>query len=110
MLGGMGGTVRAKLTFLLVAWLAAFIVVMLLFLVFGWLLEELPLAGRALVISGVLTITMTQLAFASHQPDPPEPQPRPTYRLTPQLFARCAPRALPPARGSTYLRVSISTL
>jgi antibiotic biosynthesis monooxygenase (ABM) superfamily enzyme len=63
MLGGMGGTVRAKLTFLLVAWLAAFIVVMLLFLVFGWLLEELPLAGRALVISGVLTITMTQLAL-----------------------------------------------
>jgi antibiotic biosynthesis monooxygenase (ABM) superfamily enzyme len=40
--------------------LSAFVIVMALFLAFGSVLDDLPLAGRALAISGVLAITMTQ--------------------------------------------------
>lgn len=54
---------KARIEFLVLAWLSAFVIVMALFLAFGSVLDELPLAGRALVISGVLVITMTQLAL-----------------------------------------------
>jgi antibiotic biosynthesis monooxygenase (ABM) superfamily enzyme len=54
---------KARIEFLLLAWLSAFVIVMALFLAFGWVLDDLPLAGRALVISGVLVITMTQLVL-----------------------------------------------
>lgn len=54
---------KARIEFLLLAWLSAFVIVMALLLAFGWVLDDLPLAGRALVISGVLVITMTQLAL-----------------------------------------------
>ncbi len=54
---------KARVTFVLVSWLAAFITVMALFLVFGSTLEDLPVPLRALVISGVLTVSMTQLAI-----------------------------------------------
>jgi antibiotic biosynthesis monooxygenase (ABM) superfamily enzyme len=54
---------KARLTFVLLAWAAAFIVVMALFLAFGDTLEDLPVPLRALTISGVLTVAMTQLAM-----------------------------------------------
>ena len=54
---------KARVTFVLLAWLAAFVIVMALFLAFGTQLRELPLALRALVISGVLVVTMTQVAI-----------------------------------------------
>ena len=54
---------KARIEFLLLAWLSAFVIVMALFLAFGWVLDDLPLAARALVISGVLVITMTQLVL-----------------------------------------------
>jgi antibiotic biosynthesis monooxygenase (ABM) superfamily enzyme len=52
---------KARVTFLLLAWLAAFIIVMALFAAFP--LGDLPLALRALVISGVLSISMTQFVI-----------------------------------------------
>jgi antibiotic biosynthesis monooxygenase (ABM) superfamily enzyme len=54
---------KARITFVLLAWLAAFIIVMALFLAFGGTLEDLPLPLRALAISGVLVVAMTQLAI-----------------------------------------------
>jgi len=57
------GTVKRKLTFLLLAWLAAFLIVIALFEVFGSELQDLPLAPRALVISGVLVLSMTQVVI-----------------------------------------------
>jgi antibiotic biosynthesis monooxygenase (ABM) superfamily enzyme len=54
---------KARIEFLVLAWLSAFVIVMALFLAFGSVLDDLPLAGRALLISGVLVITMTQLAL-----------------------------------------------
>jgi antibiotic biosynthesis monooxygenase (ABM) superfamily enzyme len=54
---------KARLTFVLLGWLAAFIVVMALFFAFGDTLEDLPVPLRALVISGVLTVAMTQFAI-----------------------------------------------
>ncbi len=53
---------KARLAFILLAWSAAFIIVILLFLVVPQV-KDLPLALRALAISGVLSITMTQLAI-----------------------------------------------
>ena len=53
---------KARLAFILLAWSAAFVIVMLLFLVVPQV-KDLPLALRALAISGVLSITMTQLAI-----------------------------------------------
>jgi antibiotic biosynthesis monooxygenase (ABM) superfamily enzyme len=50
---------RARLTFLLLVWASAFVIVMALFLVFGDELRELPLALRALAISGVLSVSMS---------------------------------------------------
>lgn len=52
---------KVRLVFLLLTWLSAFVIVMALFLAFGDELRDLPLALRALVISGVLSISMTQL-------------------------------------------------
>jgi antibiotic biosynthesis monooxygenase (ABM) superfamily enzyme len=57
------GTVKRKLTFLLLAWLAAFLIVIALFEVLGSELQDLALAPRALVISGVLVLTMTQVVI-----------------------------------------------
>jgi antibiotic biosynthesis monooxygenase (ABM) superfamily enzyme len=53
---------KARLAFILLAWSAAFLIVMLLFLVVPQV-KDLPLALRAVAISGVLSITMTQLAI-----------------------------------------------
>jgi antibiotic biosynthesis monooxygenase (ABM) superfamily enzyme len=53
---------RTRVTFVLLSWLAAFIIVMALFLAVPDV-KDLPLALRALAISGVLTITMTQIAI-----------------------------------------------
>ena len=50
---------KARVAFLLLAWLAAFTIVMALFVAFGTQLEELPLPLRALAISGVLVVTMS---------------------------------------------------
>jgi antibiotic biosynthesis monooxygenase (ABM) superfamily enzyme len=52
---------RMRLVFLLLTWLSAFVIVMALFLTFGDELRDFPLALRALVISGVLSISMTQV-------------------------------------------------
>jgi antibiotic biosynthesis monooxygenase (ABM) superfamily enzyme len=54
---------KARVTFLLLSWLAAFLIVMALFLVAGGTLTDLPLPLRALTISGVLVVSMTQLAI-----------------------------------------------
>ena len=53
---------KARLSFLLLTWLAAFLIVMALLLAVPQL-KDFPLAVRALAISGVLSITMTQLAI-----------------------------------------------
>ncbi len=64
-LGSSGGLCaeRTRLTFVLLMWLAASLTVMALFLVLGRTLEDLPVPLRALVISGVLTVTLSQLAI-----------------------------------------------
>ena len=54
---------KARVTFVLLAWLAAFVIVMALFFVAGGTLDDLPLPLRALAISGVLVVAMTQLAI-----------------------------------------------
>jgi len=54
---------RDKLVFVGLAWLAAYVIVMVLLLVFGDRMLELPLALRSLVVSGVLVISMTQLVI-----------------------------------------------
>jgi antibiotic biosynthesis monooxygenase (ABM) superfamily enzyme len=45
------------------AWIFAFGIVMALFLLLGDELSAMPLALRALLISGVLVVTMTQLVI-----------------------------------------------
>ena len=55
--------VTARLKFVLLAWLAAFLIVMALFAAFGAQLDDLPLPLRALAISGVLVVSMTQVAL-----------------------------------------------
>jgi antibiotic biosynthesis monooxygenase (ABM) superfamily enzyme len=52
---------KLRLVFLLLTWLSAFVIVMALFLAFGDELRDFPLALRALVISGVLSVSMTQV-------------------------------------------------
>ena len=54
---------KGRLQFVLLAWLVAFLIVMALFAVFGAELNDLPLPLRALAISGVLVISMTQVAI-----------------------------------------------
>ena len=54
---------KARAEFLLLAWLVAFLIVMALFLAFGSELNDLPLPLRALAISGVLVVSMTQLVI-----------------------------------------------
>jgi antibiotic biosynthesis monooxygenase (ABM) superfamily enzyme len=61
--GGAPLLMKERLTLVLLGWAAAFIVVMALFLAFGDTLEDLPVPLRALTISGVLTVAMTQLAM-----------------------------------------------
>jgi antibiotic biosynthesis monooxygenase (ABM) superfamily enzyme len=51
----------ARLATTLAAWLAAFLLVMTLLLLFGDSLQSLPLAVRALVISGVMVVFMANL-------------------------------------------------
>jgi antibiotic biosynthesis monooxygenase (ABM) superfamily enzyme len=55
--------VKARLTFVLLAWLAAFVIVMALFVALGETLQDIPLPLRALAISGVLVVSMTQLVI-----------------------------------------------
>ena len=50
-----------KLEFLGLVWLAAFVIVMALFLLLGDFLARLSLPLRALIVSGVLVLTMTQV-------------------------------------------------
>jgi antibiotic biosynthesis monooxygenase (ABM) superfamily enzyme len=52
---------KARAIFVLLAWLGAFLIVMALFVAFGAQLEDLPLPLRALAISGVLVVSMTQV-------------------------------------------------
>lgn len=54
---------RARIAFVLLAWIAAFLIVTALFLVLGTRLTERPLAIRALIVSGVLVISMTQVVI-----------------------------------------------
>jgi antibiotic biosynthesis monooxygenase (ABM) superfamily enzyme len=54
---------KARMKFVLLAWLGAFVIVMGLFLMFGSVLEDMPLAVRALLISGVLTVCMSQVVL-----------------------------------------------
>ena len=54
---------KARVKFLLLNWLAAFVIVMALFAVAGSALQDLPLPLRALVISGVLSFTMAQVGI-----------------------------------------------
>jgi antibiotic biosynthesis monooxygenase (ABM) superfamily enzyme len=52
---------KLRATFVLLSWLAAFVIVMALFVAFGAQLDDLPLPLRALAISGVLVVSMTQV-------------------------------------------------
>jgi antibiotic biosynthesis monooxygenase (ABM) superfamily enzyme len=52
-----------RVAFVLLCWVAAFAIVMALFGVFGGQLDAMPLAVRALVVSGVLALVMTQAAI-----------------------------------------------
>ena len=52
---------RLRLVSLVLSWMSAFIIVMALFLALGDELRDLALAYRALVISGVLSVSMTQV-------------------------------------------------
>jgi antibiotic biosynthesis monooxygenase (ABM) superfamily enzyme len=54
---------KLRLAFLLLAWLSAFLIVMGLFLVIGDELRDMSLALRALTISGVLSVSMTQFVI-----------------------------------------------
>jgi antibiotic biosynthesis monooxygenase (ABM) superfamily enzyme len=60
---GWLGPMTSRLKFVLLAWLAAFLIVMALFAAFGEQLEDLSLPLRALTISGVLVVSMTQVAL-----------------------------------------------
>jgi len=53
--------VRQRLIFLVVTWAAAYVLVMVLFLVLGSWLQELSVAARAAVISAWMVVWMTQL-------------------------------------------------
>lgn len=54
---------KMRVIFVLLSWLAAFAIVMTLFVLFGTELDDMPLAARALVISGVLVVSMTQVVI-----------------------------------------------
>jgi len=54
---------KLRLTFLLLAWVAAWAILMIIFLAAGEPLARLPLALRVLLISGVLVVSMTQLVI-----------------------------------------------
>jgi antibiotic biosynthesis monooxygenase (ABM) superfamily enzyme len=57
----MRSAMRLRLVFLILNWMSAFVIVMALFLAFGDELRDLALAYRALVISGVLSVSMSQV-------------------------------------------------
>jgi hypothetical protein len=78
----------AKVTMTLAAWLVAFAVVMALLTLLGDELESLPLALRALVISGVLVSLMANLVM-----------PILSVAIARWLTSRPIP-ALPPGEGS----------
>jgi antibiotic biosynthesis monooxygenase (ABM) superfamily enzyme len=59
----VGDAMRFRLVFLVLTWLSAFLIVMSLFLVIGDELRDMSLALRALTISGVLSVSMTQLVI-----------------------------------------------
>jgi antibiotic biosynthesis monooxygenase (ABM) superfamily enzyme len=52
---------KLRVTFVLLSWFAAFVIVMALFVTFGAQLADLLLPLRALAISGVLVVSMTQV-------------------------------------------------
>jgi antibiotic biosynthesis monooxygenase (ABM) superfamily enzyme len=54
---------KARLRFLALVWLAAFLILMSLFLAFGRQLNGLPLPLRVLIVSGVLVVSMTQVVI-----------------------------------------------
>ena len=58
---------RVKLLMTLAAWLVAFAIVTTLLSIFGRQLAALPLAVRALVMSGVLVIVMTRIALPAFE-------------------------------------------
>jgi antibiotic biosynthesis monooxygenase (ABM) superfamily enzyme len=102
---------RVKLLMTLAAWLVAFAIVTALLSVFGHQLAALPLAVRALVISGVLVTVMTRLALPAfdiaaarwragrhHKRSPAPQQSTPTRRATAPRDARAAQSA--PAHSS----------
>ncbi|MEV4001163.1 hypothetical protein [Actinomadura sp. NPDC049753] len=82
----MSAAVRARLAMTLVAWLAAFAVVMALLALFGDLLAALPMAARAAVISGVLVTVMVNVVMPrlstviTRWAGAPRPGPAPTGR------------------------------
>ena len=55
--------ILARATMTVIAWLAAFAVVMVLLSLFGDELGSLPLAVRALLISGVLVVLMANVVM-----------------------------------------------
>lgn len=98
---------RVKLVMTLAAWLVAFAIVTTLLSVLGHQLAALPLAVRALVISGVVVTVMTRLALPAfelaaarwHKRPNPEGSPK-GQRSTPtdDATAPGGARAAPPAR------------
>jgi antibiotic biosynthesis monooxygenase (ABM) superfamily enzyme len=58
-----GRRVAGRILMTLTAWLAAYLIVTLLLLVAGPWLESVPVAVRALLISGVLVTAMTNLVM-----------------------------------------------
>lgn len=58
---------KSRVVTVLLAWLAAFLIVMAVYLTLGRILEQLPLWLRALAISGVLVISMTQVVMPAIQ-------------------------------------------
>ena len=84
----MSAAMRGRLAMTLVAWLAAFAVVMALLAVFGDLLAALPMAARAAVISGVLVTVMVNVVMPrlstviTRWAGAPRPGPAPTGTAT----------------------------
>lgn len=58
-----GRRLVGRIAVTLMAWLAAYVIVTVLLLVAGPWLESLPVAVRALLISGVLVTAMTNLVM-----------------------------------------------
>ncbi|MGH2771601.1 MAG: hypothetical protein ACRDIU_00435 [Actinomycetota bacterium] len=52
---------KTRIVFVSLTWLGAFVVVMAVYLLFGSFLGKLALPARALIVSGILAVTMTQV-------------------------------------------------